>query len=281
MHPFLIVFFSILAALLLLALLYLFSVAPARRRASAAPLMAHPYAHRGLHDARLPENSLGAFAAAAEAGYGIELDVRLSRDGVAMVFHDDTLARVCGAAGRVEDYTAKDLQKMPLCGQAEHTIPTFADVLRTVGGRVPLLVEVKGYIHIAAVCEKTAALLDSYGGAYMVESFSPFVLRWFRRHRPAVVRGQLSSRLFVKGKRNAGNWLVESLCCNFLTKPDFIAFCYADRRLLSFRLATRLFGAYSLAWTVKSAQAAKECTDFDNIIFEGYLPKESEDTACD
>lgn len=198
-----------------------------------------------------------------------------------MVFHDASLLRVCGVAGSVADYTADALQKMPLCGQAAHTIPTLADVLRTVNGRVPLLVEVKGYVHIAPVCEKTAALLDGYSGAYMVESFSPFVLRWFRRHRPAVVRGQLSSRLFVKGKRNVGNLLVESLCCNFLTKPDFIAFCYADRHLLSFRLATRLYGAHCLAWTVKSAQAEGECTAFDTIIFEGYLPKEKENEACD
>ena len=279
MPPYITIPLIIAAALLLLFLLYLLSVAPAGRRASVTPFLGAHYAHRGLHDGQNPENSLAAFAAAVEAGYGIELDVQLSRDGVAMVFHDATLARVCGREGRVADYTAAELQRFALCGKEMHTIPTFEQVLRLVDGRVPLLVEVKGYMHVAPVCEATAALLDAYHGPYLIESFSPYVVHWFKKNRPAVIRGQLSSRLFCKGKRNLGNLVVQSLCCNFLARPDFIAFCYEDRHLLSYQIATRLYRAPSMAWTVKSETAEQESRDFDDIIFEGYLPKRKGETA--
>jgi hypothetical protein len=273
MPPYITIPLIIAAALLLLFLLYILSVAPSSRRGAVAPFLGVHYAHRGLHDGQNPENSLAAFAAAAEAGYGIELDVQLSRDGVAMVFHDATLARVCGREGRVADYTAAELQRFALCGKEEHTIPTFAEVLRLVDGRVPLLVEIKGYMHVAPVCEAAAALLDAYRGPYLIESFTPYVVNWFKKNRPAVVRGQLSSRLFRKGKRNLGNLIVQSLCCNFIARPDFIAFCYADRRLLSFQIATRFYRASSMAWTVKSETGERESCEFDDIIFEGYLPK--------
>jgi hypothetical protein len=277
MPPYISIPLIVIDTLLLLFLLYLLSVCPGRRRAEAARFMGWHYAHRGLHDRDIPENSLAAFAAAAKAGYGIELDVQLSRDGVAMVFHDATLTRVCGIDGKVADYTAAELQKMPLCGMAEHTIPTLADVLRTVDGRVPLLVEIKGYVQVSPVCEATVALLDTYKGAYMIESFTPCVVHWFKKNRPAVIRGQLSSRLFRKGKRTLGNLIVQSLCCNFIAKPDFIAFCYEDRGLLSFRLSTRFYRAWSMAWTVKGSEDEERSRGFHDIIFEGYRPERKRD----
>ena len=143
MNPYLLIPLILAGVLLLLLLLYLLSLRTQRRRAAAAPFMAWSYAHRGLHDGSLPENSLAAFEAACAAGYGIELDVQLSRDGVPVVFHDATLDRVCGRPGRVADFTAAELGSMPLCGRAEHTIPTLAAVLRLVDGRVPILVEIK------------------------------------------------------------------------------------------------------------------------------------------
>ena len=261
------------ALLVFFFILYVFSLVPRRRRAAPQAFMGYHYAHRGLHNRELPENSLAAFSAAAEAGYGIELDVQLSRDGVAMVFHDATLARVCGKEGKVCDYTAEELQAMPLCGNAAHTIPTLAAVLAEVNGRVPLLVEIKGYRTVAPVCEAAAALLDEYKGAYMVESFTPYAVHWFKKNRPAVVRGQLSSHLFVKGKRSIGNLIVQSLCCNFIARPDFVAYCYRDRRRLSFRLLRFFYRPYTMAWTVKDEAGERESAAFHDIIFEGYLPE--------
>ena len=264
----------VLGALVFLFVLYLFAVRPRRARKSSRYFASFNYAHRGLHDARLPENSLGAFEAACRAGYGIELDVRLSRDGVAMVFHDDTLKRMCGIDRRVDEFTAEELSRMPLAG-TRYTVPTFEEVLALVRGRVPLLVEIKGTTGAARVCEVAAPMLDSYRGEYCIESFSPYAVRWYSRHRPLVVRGQLSEHYFAnRGKKKTpALWMMQLLLTNFLTKPDFIAFNLRDRKYISFRLATHLFGAKAFAYTVKGvADEEKCCGYFDALIFEGYLP---------
>ncbi len=263
-----------LLILFLLLALYLFAVAPRRKRKRAAYFASFHYAHRGLHDDRLPENSLAAFRAAAAAGYAIELDVHLSRDGVPMVFHDDTLTRVCGIDEKLSALTAEELTAIPLCGDPAHTIPRLADVLAEIDGRVPLLVEIKGTTGTDPVCEATAALLDGYRGDYCIESFSPYVIHWFRKNRPAVVRGQLSQHYFVEKKhRKAHLFLMQTLVTNFLTKPDFISFNIDHRRYLPFRIATRLFGAAAFAWTVDSPERAEKCRGFfDSMIFENIRP---------
>ena len=119
------------------------------------------YAHRGLHGETIPENSLPAFARAVEEGFGIELDVQLSSDGIIMVFHDDTLARMTGAKGKLNEYTCEELQQLHL-GDSEETIPTFDQVLEVVGGRIPLLIELKGESAggDGVLCEKLAKRLD-------------------------------------------------------------------------------------------------------------------------
>ena len=269
------VFVWVLLILLVLTVgFYLYSVYPNRKRKSTAYFASFHYAHRGLHDERIPENSLAAFRAAAEAGYAIELDVQLSRDGVPMVFHDATLARVCGIDRRLSELDAAELEKISLLGRPAHKIPRLSSVLAEVDGRVPLLVEIKGLRDIEAVCAATASLLDDYRGAYCIESFSPFVVHWFRKNRPLVVRGQLSEHYFAKrGRRKRDLFLMQILCTNFLTKPDFISFNCEYRRYLPFRIATALFGAASFAWTVDSVEKAESCCGyFDSMIFEKIRP---------
>ena len=279
MHPFVLFLLILAAVFAVLCILYVLAVRPGPRRAEAKRFARGCYAHRGLHNAALPENSMAAFRAAVEAGYDIELDVQLSRDGVPMVFHDATLARMCAVDGRLSDYTAEELSRMPLAGHAEHTIPTLAEVLRMVDGRVMLLVEIKGEKDIAPVCEGAAALLDAYDGPFCVESFSPYVVRWLRDNRPAWVRGQLSSRFLRDPRhRNVSGLIMQLLLTNFLTKPAFIAYDCRYSRYFSLAIATRLFRAYSLGWTVKSNGQEHACRDrFDGIIFEGYLPKKRTD----
>lgn len=265
----------VLGVFAFLFVLYLFALCPRRVRKQSAYFTTYNYAHRGLHDDRLPENSLAAFEAACRAGYGIELDVRLSRDGVPMVFHDETLKRMCGIDRRVDEFTAKELEGIALAGNPSHTIPRFSTVLALVRGRVPLLVEIKGLTDASRVCEAAAPLLDDYRGAYCIESFSPYAVRWYRHNRPLVVRGQLTEHYFAnRGKKKTAAMLVmQLLLTNFLTKPDFIAYNLRDRRYLPFRLATRLFGARAFAYTVKSVDDEERCIGyFDALIFEGYLP---------
>ena len=253
---------GIFAALLLLYILSLFS---RPRRLRAAALMTLPFAHRGLHDAVLLENSLAAFRAAVEAGVGIELDVQLSADGVLMVFHDDTLLRMTGREGKLSDLSFDELRALRL-GNSEERIPTFAEVLTEVNGRVPLLVEVKYHNRINETCEKTAAHLDGYLGPYLMESFHPLAVRWFCKNRPGVVRGQLSACV-CKSKRTLANFFVQSMVLNFLARPDFIAYAVQDKKSLPFALA-RLWRPYTTAWTVRTEEELAVAEDFDQIIFE-------------
>ena len=118
------------------------------------------HAHRGLHtkDKTVPENSLPAFRAAAEAGYGVELDIQLSRDGQVVVFHDDTLDRVCGVHGRVDEFTFEELRGMRLCGTQE-TIPLLTEVFEVMGGRTPMIIELKTGRRNDELCEKGLALM--------------------------------------------------------------------------------------------------------------------------
>ena len=158
MKAFLIVIISLISFLLLSFLLFLLLIKPSGRREMMEKYKSLKFAHRGLHDATRAENSLSAFAAAADAGFAIELDVRLSSDGVLMVFHDDTLERMTGVGGRVDSKTAEELHSIRL-GNTEDTIPTFDEVLGLVDGRVPLLVEIKEDAGKYGVTEKTVETL--------------------------------------------------------------------------------------------------------------------------
>jgi len=138
------------------------------------------YAHRGLHDDVVPENSLTAFRLARENGYGVELDVQMTKDGQLVVFHDGNLKRVCGVDGFLRDYTYEELQQFSLKGTQEK-IPLFSTVLNTLG-TTDLICEIKGdngnknYV----ICQKTYEALLQYPGRYCVESFSPYLVKWFK-----------------------------------------------------------------------------------------------------
>ena len=166
------------------AALWLFLIAPGRADgARKAQFRGRNIAHRGLHDnsSPAPENSMAAFAEAVSAGYGIELDVQLSADGEVVVFHDDGLTRVCGTEKRVDECTLAELKELRICGSGE-TVPTFSEVLSLIGGKVPLIVELKHGKRDPELCRKTLSLLRAYEGPFCVESFDPRILAFFRKH---------------------------------------------------------------------------------------------------
>ena len=267
-----------LGVLCALLLLYLFLLTTRRRRPATEKFMRVPYAHRGLHGGNIPENSLAAFSAACDGGFGIELDVQLSSDGEVMVFHDESLLRMTGCDASLYGKSLSELKSLRLQG-SEERIPTLTEVLSLVNGRVPILVEIKSDHAVMEVCRKTAALLDGYTGAYMVESFHPLAVNWFRKNRESVVRGQLSARLFVKGKRTLSMLLVQNLLLNFLARPDFVAYDYRARRALSFSLCRLLYRPYTVAWTVTDAAGLHASRKFDGVIFE-KLTREELARAC-
>ena len=267
--------------------LYLLAVMPRLTgKPDMTPFETKFYAHRGLHDNRsqAPENSMAAFRKAVEAGYGIEMDVQLTADKVPVIFHDFTLNRVCGAEGYVKDYTFEQLQKLNLFMSGEK-IPALRDVLEMVDGRVPLIIEYKSNDMDMTICEKVDPMLRAYKGIYCIESFNPLILLWYRRHRPKVMRGQLSDVFYREPEYRPLPKAVQMLpfqflIGNFLSKPDFIAYNHLYESNLSRRLCRDLYKAKAAAWTIKSrGELAKAKRSFDVFIFDSFLPEGPEGTG--
>ncbi len=265
---------GLLLLLLVIAALYVLSVNGRSGHPLLKTLRGHVYAHRGLHNDERPENSLSAFRAAREKGYGVELDVHLLSDGTLAVFHDHTLIRVTGQAGKIEELTAADLPAYRLNGTAE-TIPTFREVLALFDGKVPLIVELKAAGNYRALVHATVEALQEYQGPYCIESFDPRCLWYLRRDFPQVVRGQLSQDFFKTDEKLSGivKFLLTHLLTNFLTRPDFVAYNFEHRHRLSVRIARKLWRVQGVVWTLTDQDQhdtalAEECLP----IFEHYEP---------
>ena len=264
------------AVLLVLITLWLALIMPARsREGQRAPFCGRTFAHRGLfsEDQLLPENSLSAFRAAVAAGYGVELDVQLTRDKQVVVFHDDGLLRACGIDARVDAFEYDQLKEFSLFGTGER-IPLFTEVLETIGGKIPIIVELKSGGDWKTLCPKTLELLAAYRGDYCVESFHPLLVRWFYQNAPQILRGQLSeaARYSRKGLPLYQAILMSRLFTNILTHPHFIAYRVGPK-CLSVRLCEAM-GAMRVAWTARPKDDhAKLARANDAIIFEHYLPE--------
>ncbi len=215
-----------------------------------------------------------AFDRACREGYGIELDVQLSSDDVVMVFHDEDLERMTGKTGRMSERTCEELQSLHLANGGH--IPTFQDVLATVNGRTPLLVEVKACRKNSELCRRTIELLRSYPGAYLVESFNPLTLLWLRRNAPDIVRGQLISPASIYAKAKMPlivSILLSTLSLNFLTRPDFIAYDLSKPRYLTPKLQRKFFHIPMAEWTVRDQATFEHClVTGEKPIFEGVIP---------
>lgn len=227
------------------------------------------YAHRGLHGNGIPENSMAAFRAALEGGYGIEMDVHLMKDGKLAVIHDASLQRTAGVDVKIEDLTEADLPEYPLEGTDE-IIPLFTQVLALYAGKAPLIIELKAEKgNHAALAKAVCDLMDSYKGPYCMESFDPRCVAWLAKNRPDIVRGQLTEN-FVINKRSKLPMVLKFILThqleNFLIRPDFVAYKFADRKTISNFFARKLWGAQGVTWTVTSQE------DLNTAIAEGWLP---------
>ena len=248
-----------------------FLTAPGRYdKTAAAPFINRNFAHRGLHDQRrtVPENSLAAFRLAKEHGYGVELDVHLTLDNKLVVFHDDTTDRVCGVPGRVEDMSWPQLSALRLCGTDER-MPLLREVLELMGGKYPIIVELKRGSRNVKLCRMVLRELEQYSGPVCIESFDPFIVAWFRKHAPGILRGQLtdSPKNLSKGASWPESLALGNLLTNFLARPQFIAHGPGRKTLLC-RLCEAM-GALRFAWTAHSRARER---DNDSVIFEFYRP---------
>lgn len=254
--------------------LFLFLVFPSLRKHPDREVLNGLYiAHRGLHglEPNTPENSLPAFQKAVDKGFGIEIDIHLTRDGEVVVFHDDTLTRVCGIDARVEDKTLSELKELRLLN-TDCTIPTLQECLDTVNGQVPLLIEFKCVsLKCDDLCRAADEILSKYKGKYLIQSFYPTVLRWYKKHRKDICRGQLASAF--KGEELYKR-LLGCLIFNFFGRPDFVSYEHKYRKNLCRRTVTKL-GAFPVGWTFRSQEALdRDQSGFKSYIFENFIPKE-------
>lgn len=230
-------------------------------------------AHRGLFDNNngIPENSLPAFEKAYKNGFGIETDVQMSKDGVLVVFHDGTLKRMTGADGKIADYTFEELRKLRLL-DTDCVIPTFEEFLEAAHG-VNLVVEIKTHDDIGEIEQKTYDALKNYKGHYCVESFNPYIIRWFKKHAPEVIRGTLSCAYDgTPWSRFKKNLLANLKLCRW-NGSQFIAY---DAATIRENKAVARFSKKIpiICWTVRSQQQYDELHDcFDNMIFDSFTPE--------
>lgn len=254
--------------IIILVILYIISLAGRRNHPGMEELKKWRYAHRGLHNAERPENSMAAFRAALEGGYGIELDVHLLKDGNLAVLHDSDLKRVTGKEGVIEDLTTEELKEYHLRG-SDQTIPEFREVLELFAGKAPLIVELKTYgRNFTELSEAVCRMMEGYSGPYCMESFDPLCVHWLKKHRPNIIRGQLAYNSMHSNTQFP--WIVRLITSfyleNFLNLPDFIAYEYSARKTLSNRICRDLWQIVGVSWTIRTKE------DFDTAVSEGWIP---------
>ena len=234
-------------------------------------LVQSPIAHRGLHDKEHPENSISAFENAINEGYPIELDVQMIADGTVIVFHDDSLSRLTDNDGYVKFLNKSDLEILTLKDSKEK-IPTFEEVLDFVAGRTPILIEIKNQGKVGELEKKVVDILKNYKGEYAVQSFNPYVLEYFYKHAPNIIRGQLAG--FFKGEKLSfiKKYALKRMLLNKkISKPNFIS--YEAKRVPN-RFIRKYKSIPLLVWTVRNQSEYLKVVKYcDNVIFEGFEPK--------
>ena len=241
------------------------------------PFTQAPIAHRGYfdNDSPAPENSLAAFQRAIDHGYCIEIDTQINADGTVVVLHDKSLLRSSGVDRNVDEMTDAELAQCRLFGTDEK-VPTFAEVLALIDGQVPLLVEIKGEAgdDVAAISKATAEQLDNYKGVYVVQSFNPFALQWFKDNRPNVPRGILAKDFIADGEGQSivNRIALTGMFTNVVARPNFISYELKSSGQITFQAMKALSGQPLLAWTLKSQDELEQARaqGFNGFIFDSF-----------
>ena len=242
-------------------------------------LIARPVAHRGLHDAAhgVVENSAGAVRAAVAAGYGIEVDLQISADGEAMVHHDAELGRLTEGKDRLDQLTAAALKRVAFRGSDEHMI-TLGELCDLVGGRVPMLLELKSrFDGDERLPLRVAAVLATYDGPVAAMSFDPVQLSWLRQKAPRVPRGIVAAKYRPHPYWDQmSGWLrhgMGSLLPAATARPHFVAYAFDNLPALAPWLVRHVLCLPLLTWVVRSDAERQRAQRFaDQIIFEGFRP---------
>lgn len=229
-------------------------------------------AHRGYFNEAAPENSLKAFERAIHENFAIEMDVQITSDDVLVVFHDGDLERMTGMKGQVAEINYDVLQTLTLLN-TDQKVPTFKEFLNLVDGQVPLMIEFKNETSSNKLEKKAYDLLKDYSGEYIIQSFNPNSLRWFKKNAPSVIRGQLSYNYRSSNYGKVMQFILRNMLFNVITKPDYIIYDIKnlDERIIK-RIQKRskpLFG-----YTAKSKDAYNDSLNKGvRAVFEGFDPR--------
>ena len=242
-------------------------------------LTARPVAHRGLHDAArgIIENMPAAASAAIAGNFAIECDIQLSSDGEAMVHHDDELGRLARGSGALLQRTAAELKAVSFNNTSERMM-TLADLCTMVGGRVPLVIEVKSHFDgDRRLVRRMAEVLSCYDGPAVGMSFDPDQVMALRELIPARPRGIVAERHYTAedwpDASPTQRWEMKHLHHAFRTQPDFVAYWVDELPSPAPWIARNVFGRPLLTWTVRTAQQrARAAQHADQMIFEGFRP---------
>jgi glycerophosphoryl diester phosphodiesterase len=232
-------------------------------------------AHRGLHslDKTVPENSLKAIELAMNNNYGIEIDVNILKDGTVVVFHDPNLKRLCNIDKDLSEVNYEDIKELKLLDSNEK-ISTLSEILNFVNGKVPLLIEIKPFGNLKLFCERFYDTIKDYKGEYGIHSFNPYVVRWFKKNHPDVIRGQITEYFRNNHKmKRISKYLMKSMFFNRFTKPDFVNYGIVD---LPNKYCDRAYkkGLCIIAYASKSQEEFDMVKQhYDNSVFEYFLPK--------
>ena len=225
-----------------------------------------PVAHRGLHGESCGENSLSAYKSAVEHGYPIEMDVQLTKDGVLVCFHDDSLKRVTGVDGYINDFTYEELKHLKILNTQDY-IPTFEEFLKLVNGQVPVMIEIKRQrSKNYDIAKMTTDALKDYQGEFVVQSFDPFIMLKVKKYAPDYLRGQLGG-VAKKGELPFIQYVVvKYMPFNFLLKPDYINYLI-DLMPINKKIPT-------VCWTVRTQENLLKAKELKvNYVFENVNPK--------
>lgn len=225
-------------------------------------------AHRGFHNNEkgIPENSLEAFNEAIKRNYIIELDVHLLKDGNIVVFHDDNLIRMTGCNKLLKDCTYEEIKKLTL-NDTNYNIPLLKEALYVIDNKVPIIIELKTDNKTGKLEQKLIVEIEEYTGKYVVKSFNPFSVLWFKKNCPEIIRGQLSCDFRDESFSKLKKFILKNMLLNVLTKPDFIS--YDIKSLPNKRVEKIRKEKLVLGWTIRNNEdyyyAKKYC---DNLICE-------------
>ncbi len=235
-------------------------------------LLAKPFAHRGLFNDARPENSLSAIDAAVSAGFPVEIDVQVTSDGRAVVFHDWNLKRLTGRAAKVKDVTAAEIAALTLLGTGQR-IPSLEETLDVIAGRAPVLIEIKNRRYPTALEPEAGRILSAYRGPFAIQSFNPFTLGWFRLRHPKIPRGQISCSFDTDDMAGWKKKVLANYGMNWMSGPQFISHHWKQLPALAPSFLRATLKLPLLAWTVRSEEEMASALKLaDNVIFENFVP---------